>query len=209
MNLVGLYGITDSLLLSDGRLIPYVEAALQGGMKLLQYRDKTNDIKKRYQEANALKELCQYYQATLIINDDIALAHQLGVGVHLGQQDSSISKARNLLGNNCVIGATCHGDLTLAERAKTEGASYLAFGRFFPSKTKPNAQAAPLEILQHVQRLQLPICAIGGITLNNVSDVIKAGATIIAVINELFDQPNPQRVKTVAQQFVERISYTH
>lgn len=202
MKLAGLYGITDNKLLSGGRLLPYAEAALQGGMQLLQYRDKTQDTARRYQEASALKALCQQYQAQLIINDDLLLAKELAVGVHLGQEDGSIAKAKELLGENAIIGATCHGSLTLAQQAKAEGASYLAFGRFFPSKTKPDAKPADINVLQQAKALGLPICAIGGITLDNTPLLIKEGVNLIAVVNELFAASDTTQVKLIAQQFV-------
>lgn len=139
MKLRGLYAITDSQLLDDGRLLPYVEAALRGGARLLQYRDKSSDQARRLREAESLRELCERYGAQLIVNDDAELAARLGVGLHLGQTDGSLSAARALLGRQAIIGATCHARLELAEQAVAEGASYVAFGRFFNSSTKPGA----------------------------------------------------------------------
>lgn len=205
MILTGLYGITDNKLLADGRLLPFVEAALQGGMKVLQYRDKTQDKQRRYQEAFALKALCEQYKAQLIINDDVLLAKELNAGLHLGQEDGSIQKARALLGNTAIIGATCHGSLELAKQAKEEGASYLAFGRFFPSKTKPDAKPADMSVLQQAKTLGLPICAIGGITLNNVNLLIKQDVDLIAVVNELFDADTKEQVHTKTKQFLQFI----
>ena len=147
MKLRGLYAITDSQLLTDGKLLPYVEAALEGGARLLQYRDKSDDDARRLREAEALRGLCERYGATLIINDDAELAARLGVGVHLGQTDGSLSAARALLGRQAIVGATCHAQLELAEQAVREGANYIAFGRFFQSNTKPGAPAATLELL--------------------------------------------------------------
>lgn len=201
MKLTGLYGITDTSLLENGRLLPYVEAALKGGMKVLQYRDKSTDNAERFITARALKHLCEDYNATFIINDDLLLAHELSVGLHLGQEDGSIKQARQILGNDAVIGATCHGSIDLAKQAKNEGASYLAFGRFFSSKTKPNAEPADINILQQAKALGLPICAIGGITLNNAHLLIEQSIDLIAVVNELFDANNAQEVTEKAKQF--------
>ncbi|UYZ84759.1 thiamine phosphate synthase [Entomomonas sp. E2T0] len=209
MILAGLYGITDNKLLADGRLLPYVEAALQGGMKVLQYRDKTQDTHRRYQEASALLTLCKQYQAQLIINDDVLLAKELGAGVHLGQEDGSIQKARELLGNTAIIGATCHGSIALAQQAKTEGASYLAFGRFFASKTKPNAKPADISVIEQAKTLDLPICVIGGITLQNAPILLKQGANLLAVVNELFAVESTKQVKAIAEQFVQLINYSN
>lgn len=205
MKLQGLYGITDTELLANGRLLPYVEAALKGGMQVLQYRDKTQDTARRYEEANALKQLCSHYNAQLIINDDLLLAKTLAVGLHLGQEDGSITKARQLLGNNAIIGATCHGSIDLAKRAKAEGASYLAFGRFFPSKTKPDAKPADINVLNKAKELELPICAIGGITLNNINLLTEQGVNLIAVVNELFDVADATQVEKKAKLLINAI----
>src|SRR3546814_10496861 len=133
----GLYAITDSKLLADGRLLPYVEAALKGGARLLQYRDKSSDEARRLREADALQELCARHGAQLIINDDAELAARLGVGLHLGQEDGSLAAARALLGRQAILGATCHAQLPLAAQAAREGASPVPFGRFVPPPPKP------------------------------------------------------------------------
>ena len=135
MTLRGLYAITDSQLLT-GKLLPFVEAALDGGLTLLQYRDKSSDDARRLREAEALRNLCERYKAHLIINDDAELAARLEVGVHLGQTDGPLTPARALLGRKAIIGSTCHSQIELAEQAAKEGASYVAFGRFFNSSTK-------------------------------------------------------------------------
>ena len=101
----GLYAITDSALLSDGRMLPYCEAALRGGVKILQYRDKSTDIAKRFKEAQALQALCKTYNARLIINDDVNLAAQLGADLHLGQTDGNLLDARQQLGPDAIIGS--------------------------------------------------------------------------------------------------------
>lgn len=116
MKLRGLYAITDSQLLA-GKFLAYVEAALDGGVTLLQYRDKSNDEARRLREAQTLRELCSRYKTQLIINDDAELAARLGVGVHLGQTDGPLTPARALLGPKAIIGATCHSQIELAEQA--------------------------------------------------------------------------------------------
>src|SRR5690606_42032228 len=125
MSLKGLYAITDSTLLADGRLLPYVEAALAGGASLVQYRDKSADAGRRLEEATQLKALCAQYGAHLLINDDLALASQLQVGVHLGRDDGSLREARQQLGPQALVGATCHASLDYAEQAVVAGASYI------------------------------------------------------------------------------------
>lgn len=189
----GLYGVTDSQLQPDDRiLIETVEQALMGGMKVLQYRDKSLDSGKRLRQAGALKVLCHQYQAMLIINDDIELALDVEAdGVHLGQQDESLAYARERLGDYAIIGISCENSLEKAKTAVEQGANYIAFGKFFPSRTKPDAKNAELSVLSEARQMfDLPIIAIGGITVENASDVITAGADMVAVVNNLFAAQN-------------------
>ena len=198
----GLYVITDSQLLGGDRLLGHVEAALRGGAKLLQYRDKSADQPRRLREAEALQALCRQHGAQLIINDDLELAARLGAGLHLGQEDGSLAAARARLGPQALIGATCHASLELAERAVAEGASYVAFGRFFNSSTKPGAPAASLELLDEARRrIDLPIVAIGGVSLDNAPELIARGADLVAVVHALFAAPEPAQVQARAQAF--------
>ncbi|CAM3700158.1 thiamine phosphate synthase [Pseudomonas wadenswilerensis] len=201
MKLRGLYAITDSQLLA-GKFLPYVEAALEGGVTLLQYRDKSQDESRRLREAEALAELCARYNTQLIINDDAELAARLGVGVHLGQTDGPLTPARALLGRNAIIGSTCHAQIDLAEQAAREGASYVAFGRFFNSVTKPGAPAADIALLEQAHdRIHLPICVIGGITLDNAAPLVAHGASLLAVIHGLFGADSTQEVTRRARAF--------
>ncbi|WP_257263896.1 thiamine phosphate synthase [Endozoicomonas sp. ONNA2] len=189
----GLYGITDSQLQPDDRvLIETVGQALVGGMKILQYRDKSLDSDKRLRQAGALKVLCHQYQALLIINDDVELALDVEAdGVHLGQQDDSIADARARLGDYAIIGSSCGNSLEMARAAVEQGTDYIAFGKFFHSRTKPDAKNAELAILAQAQdRFDLPIVAIGGITTDNAAEVIAAGADMVAVVNNLFAAQN-------------------
>ncbi|WP_271410597.1 thiamine phosphate synthase [Pseudomonas sp. Q1-7] len=202
MKLRGLYAITDSQLLAGGKLLPFVEAALKGGAKLLQYRDKSSDEARRLREAEALGELCARHGAQLIINDDAELAARLGVGLHLGQSDGSLAAARALLGRQAIIGGTCHASLDLADAAIREGASYIAFGRFYNSQTKPGAPAATLDLLEQARnRFQAPIVAIGGVTLDNAPELIARGASMVAVIHALFGADSAAEVERRARAF--------
>ncbi|EKT4468083.1 thiamine phosphate synthase [Pseudomonas juntendi] len=201
MKLRGLYAITDSQLLA-GRFLSHVEAALDGGVCLLQYRDKSDDAARRLREAEALAKLCERYGTQLVINDDAELAARLGVGVHLGQTDGPLTPARALLGRDAIIGSTCHAQLELAEQAAAEGASYVAFGRFFNSVTKPGAPAADLALLGQARaRVQLPIAVIGGITLDNAAPLVAQGADLLAVIHGLFGADSAQEVTRRARAF--------
>ena len=201
MKLRGLYAITDSQLLA-GKWVPYIEAALDGGLTLLQYRDKSSDEARRLREAEALRDMCARYNAHLIINDDAELAARLGVGVHLGQTDGPLTPARALLGRQAIIGSTCHSQIELGEQAAKEGASYVAFGRFFNSSTKPGAPTATLDVLDEARaRIKLPICVIGGITLDNAAPLIDHGADLLAVVHGLFGAESPQEVTRRARAF--------
>ena len=206
MKLRGLYAITDSALLT-GKFLPYVEAALDGGLTLLQYRDKSGDEARRLREAEALQGLCERYKAHLIINDDAELATRLGVGVHLGQTDGPLTPARALLGAKAIIGSTCHSQLELAEQATREGASYVAFGRFFNSSTKPGAPTATLDVLDQARKqLDLPICVIGGITLDNAAPLVEHGADLLAVVHGLFGAESTRDVTRRARAFNDLLS---
>lgn len=188
MLLQGLYAITDDKLL-EGHLPEAVAAALDGGCRLVQYRSKRDDAKRKLQEARALLKLCEQRNAKLLINDDVELALAVGAhGVHLGQTDLDLASARAALGVEAIIGISCHDQLALAQIAADGGADYLAFGRFFPSSTKPEASAAPLAVLTEAQQwFRLPLAAIGGITLSNAPQALDAGADLLAVIGGLFD----------------------
>ena len=198
MELAGLYGITDG---STGQeLIHKVTQAIQGGLAVLQYRDKTHDYSTRLSDAMNLRELCCTHHIPFIINDDVELAKLLHAdGVHLGQDDMSISKARQRLGHHAIIGVSCYDQLELALDAQQQGANYVAFGAFFNSPTKPNAPTASLETLQAAkQKIHLPICTIGGITLDNAPQLIDNGADMVAVISSLFSDNN---IDDTARQF--------
>ena len=173
------------------RLLDRVSAVLSGGVTWLQYRNKRADAALRAEQAHALLPLCQRAGVPLIVNDDVALAQQLGVGVHLGEEDGEIAAARAQLGPQALIGASCYDEFALAERAVHAGASYVAFGAFFPSSTKPNARRAVAALLQAAAALQVPRVAIGGITPDNARLPIAAGAELIAVIAGVFDAPDP------------------
>jgi len=170
-----------------------IEDALANGVSVLQFRDKSDDREKRLRLAKALRDLCRNYGVSFIVNDDIDLAAESNAdGVHLGRDDLGVADARTRLGSDALIGVTCYDDLSRAREAEAIGADYAAFGRFFPSITKPTATSAGLDVLQRArQALTIPRVAIGGIDLNNASSVIAAGADAIAVIGAVFESPDP------------------
>lgn len=181
--LTGLYVLTDERL--GERLEATVAAALVGGARLIQYRDKRTDAARREREAAALRKLTRRHGALLIVNDDPALAAAVGAdGVHLGKDDPDIGEARRLLGEMGVIGVSCYDSLQRARDAVATGADYITFGSVFPSPTKPGAVRAPLELVAAGKReLAVPVCAIGGITPANAASVVAAGADLLAVVS--------------------------
>lgn len=196
INLRGLYAIADTSVIAEEQLIKKVAQALSGGAKIVQYRDKGNDVGQREWQAVDLLNLCKSFNVPLLINDDVELAARIGAaGVHLGKDDMPLLQARAILGTSAIIGVSCYDDLIRARQAEEDGASYVAFGRFFPSHTKPLAvQTNPIILTDAKQYLNIPLAAIGGITPHNAKILIAAGADLLAVINSLFAQINTNAV---------------
>lgn len=183
----GLYAVTPDI--ADTReLLAKVEAALAGGARLLQYRNKAASPALRLVQGRALLALCRVYQVPLIINDHLELALALDAdGLHLGMEDGSLSEARVGLGPAKILGASCYDRIENALEAGHLGADYVAFGSFFPSNVKPGAVRPPFALLKEAkQRLSLPVVAIGGVTLESAPQLISAGADGVAVISALF-----------------------
>jgi len=192
-NLSGLYAITPGID-NDFDLFDYATSVLSGGAKLLQYRDKQSNNQQRLARAQALLRLCKAYQARLIINDDVELARvSQADGVHLGADDGDLRQARLSLGESAIIGASCYADLKRAQSAVAQGASYLAFGSMYTSSTKPTAKACKLVTLTAARQFNLPVVAIGGISLETAPALIRAGADALAVIGDLAQAEDIQR----------------
>jgi len=196
----GLYAITDGRQLTRETLIEQVSLAIDGGAVLIQYREKHLPREACGRDAKALATLCRERDIPLIINDDIELAAACGAaGVHLGRDDVPVSRARQRLGRQAIIGVSCYNQLERAHAAAGTGASYVAFGRFFPSNTKPGAvQSQPALLTQARREISLPIVAIGGITPENGAELIHAGADLLAVIHGVFGQSD---IRAAAQAY--------
>ncbi len=196
----GLYAITPEIA-DTARLLNQVQQAIDGGVTLFQYRAKTLAPAHREAQAQALAALCKHQDVTLIINDDIALARACRAsGVHLGRDDKA-ALDKDHEDSNCplLIGVSCYDSLQNALEAEQSGASYVAFGSFFPSRTKPDAVRATLPLLREARRkLGIPIVAIGGIGLDQVDALIDAGADAVAVISALFEATD---ISGTARQF--------
>ena len=174
------------------RLRERLAPALAAGPALLQYRNKAADAALRREQAAMLLPLCRAAGVPLLLNDDWRLAAELGAdGAHLGEDDGDIAQARATLGPAAILGASCYNRLEPARRAAAAGASYLAFGAFFASGTKPLARRADASLLADSAALGLPRVAIGGITPDNAHGLVAAGADLVAVIGGVFDAPDP------------------
>jgi thiamine-phosphate pyrophosphorylase len=202
----GLYVITDSDLHRGKALEHAVGRAIAGGAKVVQYRDKSGDTRRREAEAAALARLCRRNGVAMIVNDDVALA--LGSdadGVHLGRDDAQLSAARRRLGNDRIIGVSCYNLLARAESAQRDGADYVAFGSMFPSSTKPDASRADITTIESARRrIHLPIVAIGGITPQNGASLLDAGVDLLAVVSGVFADDDPAVAAREYTQLFER-----
>ena len=191
----GLYAITQTENKSCETIINEVAAAIKGGAAIIQYRDK-NPIDAPF-VGRELVKICHQYSVPLLINDDIELAIRVGAdGVHLGREDGAIVHARKQLGNDAIIGVSCYDSVERAIAAQEQGATYAAFGRFFPSNSKPLAAPAHIETLRQAKlALTIPIVAIGGILPENSEQLLVAGADLLAVIGGIFDHQPEQSAK--------------
>ena len=206
--LSGLYALTPDLA-DTAELLRRARAALLGGARLLQYRNKGADGAQRREQAGALLGLCREFGAPLIVNDDLGLALEIGAdGAHLGREDGDLAAARAALGPGRLLGVSCYDAMERAREAKRNGADYVAFGSFFASPTKPAAVRAPLALpAQARAELGLPVCAIGGITLQNAPQLLAAGVDLLAVITDLFEAPDIRaRAAAFASLFPERVT---
>ncbi|MGH1537438.1 MAG: thiamine phosphate synthase [Gammaproteobacteria bacterium] len=194
-HLKGLYVIADATCIGTDKLLSKTEEVISAGVKIIQYRDKINSQDVRYKIAEALRTLTHDHECSLLINDDIHLAQSIEAdGVHLGKNDDTIKHARDLLGNDKIIGASCYAEFENALTAIRASANYIAFGSFYPSTIKPYAPKAGVELLIQAKReFKIPVCAIGGITPQNSTRLLDAGADMLAVISAIFNASSPKQ----------------
>jgi thiamine-phosphate pyrophosphorylase len=197
----GLYVITRDPSEMRLNILDEVNAAIRGGAAVVQYRAKAG--RASVEEARALLNCCRKSRVPLIINDDVDLALKVGAdGVHLGREDANPVAVRAILGANAIIGISCYDDLARATHAQDLGATYVAFGRFFPSQTKPDAPCAHEVTLREARKiLSVPIVAIGGITFDNGRSLVEAGAGLLAVIEGVFGGGDPESAARRFQAF--------
>ncbi|WEN15137.1 thiamine phosphate synthase [Rhodanobacter sp. AS-Z3] len=197
----GLYAVTNG---PRSGLLEATALALEGGARMLQYRDLSQDAERRLAEAGALAKLCHAHHVPLIIDHDIALAIEVGAdGVHLGRGDEAPATVRRTMGEHAIIGVSCYDSLARAQAAADAGASYVSFGAFFPSTTKPLASLVSIELLRQSAALGIPRVAIGGITPDNGRLLVEAGAEYLAVVAAVLAAPD---VRAAAQRFTDLYS---
>lgn len=185
----GLYLITNDDPLE--LLLAKLEGAMaNGGVAVLQYRRKKVAKEDQIYEIEYMKAMCAEYAVPFVINDDLEMAVKYGVGVHLGQEDGSIVDAVARLPKGVLIGRSCNNSLELAEQAIADGANYVAFGAIYATDSKPEAGNIGLETLKLAkEKLNVLLCAIGGLTVENSKDVIESGADYCAVISDILGLP--------------------
>lgn len=184
----GLYVVTPDRSDTEA-LARQVEAAVRGGARVVQYRNKSASPTLQRQQALRLATLCGKLGVRLIVNDSVDIAVESGAdGVHLGRDDGDVGTARRQLGRGKYIGISCYDEIGRAREAVAQGADYIAFGSFFSSPTKPQAVRASLELLRQAKReFAIPVVAIGGIDAENAGALIESGADSVAVVSALFD----------------------
>ena len=195
----GLYLVTPDWDDTD-KLLAATEQGLLGGASLLQYRHKTASDDLQQEQAKALLALCRRYRVPFIINDHLALCEMIDAdGLHVGGTDASVAAVRTLLGKDKIIGASCYGDLELARQSAAAGASYVAFGGFYPSRVKKYAVTTQPDILTRARaELSLPFCVIGGMTVTNAKLLVALGADMVAAISSVYTADDQ---RTAAQEF--------
>jgi thiamine-phosphate pyrophosphorylase len=181
-----LYGIVDLGYVAPENVAPVTSSLIQGGIDLLQLRAKEHSKADIVKYAEAMLPLTRAAGVPLILNDYPDLLKEVDAdGCHVGQEDFSVAKARDLAGRDCVVGKSTHR-LTQAQAAEREGADYIGFGPLFPTGTKPTAQAIGLaEIRMLHEQVKLPVFCIGGVKLGNLQQIVRAGASRVCIVSDL------------------------
>jgi thiamine-phosphate pyrophosphorylase len=191
MNLNGLYVITDDILTPQKNMLDQVKSSLEGGAKIVQLRDKKSSIDDIANKALQLEKLCKDYGAIFVLNDEVELAIKLGLsGLHVGKSDyHRMGEIRENFSG--YLGVSCYGDLEIAKDMENLGVDYVAFGSFFKSPTKPQSKVVDLSTLGKAKKLlNIPICAIGGINIQNIADVMRYSPDMVAVISDIWKSQN-------------------
>ncbi len=198
-----LYAVTDRSWLNGRTLEEDVENALKGGVTLLQLREKNMEYDKFVQSAKSIKAICEKYSVPLIINDNIDVAKAVDAdGVHIGQGDIPASEARRILGNDKIIGVTTK-TIEQAKKAENDGANYIGSGAVFGTSTKNDAKKMSIETLKSITAsVNIPVVAIGGITIDNINELKNTGTSGVAVVSGIFAQSD---IETASRNLYERM----
>ncbi|MBZ9651908.1 thiamine phosphate synthase [Psychroflexus montanilacus] len=204
-SLQGIYAITDEVLTPKLTILQQVEEALDAGAKVIQLRDKSSTDAELENTAKALQQLCSKKGATFFINDRVQLARNIGAdGVHVGFSDQTVRETRKVVGGQMLIGVSCYGDLERAKQAVQDGADYVAFGAFYPSKTKPKADVVSKEVISEAKKqLDVPVCVIGGIHRDNIAEIAAYQPDLYALVSDIFGSGD---IKTAVTELVNNLS---
>ncbi|MCH8534376.1 MAG: thiamine phosphate synthase [Flavobacteriaceae bacterium] len=192
--LKGIYAITDEILTPNTSIVSQVEAALKGGARIIQLRNKSAQDKDLIKTATQLQALCVKHKATFFINDRVELAQKIGAdGVHIGYSDLGVKETRELISPTVLIGVSCYGDIERAKQAIKDGADYVAFGAFYPSKTKPKAAVVDFKVIAQAKKeLGVPVCVIGGINEDNIKEIAAYQPDMFSLVSDIFEAKNIQ-----------------
>lgn len=200
MLLKGVYAITDEILTPKETILEQVEKALEGGIALLQFRDKTATDDEIETLTIHLLHLCRLYSVPFVMDDRPYLAQKIGAdGLHIGKDDMPLKEARSIFTKG-FIGVSCYGSVRKALEAEEEGADYVAFGSFFPSPTKPHSGIVSMSILEKAKEtLTIPICAIGGINVTNIHEIAAFKPDMISVVSAIWEGNIHRNIKQLKQ----------
>ena len=195
------YLVTDTVYFNDANIWNKMDAALRGGVALVQYRDKTQESRILYERALKMKALCDKYKVPMLVDDRADIAFAVGAaGVHVGQSDLPAEVARRMLGADAIIGVSAH-NAKEALAAEAAGADYLGCGAVYPTGTKKDASVIGVEGLKAIRAVtKLPFVGIGGITLANYRDVLNAGADGAAIVSAILSAND---IESTVQKFVQ------
>ena len=196
--LQGLYAITDEVLTPKSSILSQVEKALKAGVKVVQFRDKSSSDEELKELTKNLQILCDEHEATFFLNDRIQLAKEIDAdGVHVGFTDLSVKETRAEVGKDMLIGVSCYGDIERARQAVEDGADYVAFGAFFPSKTKPKADVVDKEVISRAKaEFKVPVCVIGGISHKNIHEIVDFQPDLYALVSDIFESEDIEQKVT-------------
>jgi len=196
-----LYAITDETLTPDESVVEQVKESLEAGIDILQYRNKTKSDAEVKDICIELQKLCREYAVPFIIDDRPYLAQEIEAdGLHIGKDDMPIADARAIFSDG-IIGVSCYGSVRKAKEAEAEGASYVAFGSFFPSPTKPHSGIVSLSVIQKAKEVvNVPVCVIGGISVTNVDEIVKEKPDMISIVSGVYQGCISSNVKTLLKE---------